>query len=48
MAKVNVVRSAATQVTIQRDINAPLVANNVTSQRPVTTVDGLAEQGMDL
>jgi|TARA_B100000085_G_scaffold114572_1_gene104392 hypothetical protein len=43
MAKVNVVRSAATQVTIQRDINAPLVANNVTSQRPVTTVEGLAD-----
>ena len=43
MAKVNVVRAAASSVTIKRDINTPLKANNVTSQRPVTTVDGLAD-----
>ena len=41
---VKVVRStAAATVTIKRNINAPMKSNNVTSQRPVTTVDGLAD-----
>tara|TARA_R100000005_G_C4979331_1_gene189570 strand:+ start:1146 stop:1496 length:351 start_codon:yes stop_codon:yes gene_type:complete len=43
MAIVNVVRAAANTVTIKRDINTPLKAIKVTSQRPVTTVEGLAD-----
>ena len=43
MAKVNVVRAAVSSVTIKRDINAALKTNTVTSQRPVTTVEGLAD-----
>jgi hypothetical protein len=43
MSEVQVVRSAARTVTIQTNINTPLSSNTVTSQRPVTTIDGLAD-----
>ena len=47
MAKVNVVRAAVSSVTIKRDINAPLKSNNVASQRPVTTIEGLGDVDID-
>lgn len=48
MANVKVVRSAANRVTIiKRDINASSKANNVVSQRPVTTIEGLGDVNID-
>ena len=45
---VNVVRTtAAATVTIKRDINAPMKSNNVVSQRPVTTIEGLGDVDID-
>ena len=41
---VKVVRStAAATVTIKRNINAPMKSNNVRSQRPITTIEGLGD-----
>lgn len=47
MANVNVVRPAANTVTIQTNINTPRSSSRVTSQRPVTTVDGLADVNVE-
>ena len=45
---VKVVRStAAATVTIKRNINAPMKSNNVVSQRPVTTIEGLGDVDID-
>ena len=47
MSKVHVVRSAVSTVKILTNVNTPLSSNTVISQRPITTLEGLADVRTD-